>query len=352
MSTSISILSDGNNYEIIGPKQHEDYRELNIGVDDISVKIESQSIIATFKIKIPNVVIANNSKIYNDRVQRLFDLRNTWKLTLDYYQKAVYFTNMRVFESTIEYETGIKGVEIHVTLHGAVYSALNYIRLNTLEFDKFKGTETLADIVEIILQKSKERIIKHQNLIDTTSDIDIAIDHRKREILHLTNDDSDENEQEIKKLQIEVLELKTLKKDEDALENFQIESIPTFDQMKIIIISEDIEYAAHRVGNGPWKDPRVSSAELSYESTWLKPLKYTGEIKKLTNKDAGDRTTVFAFLEILLREEGFQIIQLPTFGNIKYSPIMIVPLGAISGGRLLNLLSLTDTFQKESIILQ
>jgi len=323
--TEVTFNAFDGDFVLIG-NQSQVYKDMEVGISNLSIKVASQSIIASFKLTIPNIIIGNNSKIYEANVKRLFDLRNNWEINIDGH---VRFKNMRTFESTLEYSVSSKGVEIDFTLHGALYSALNHIRIGNLTFKTPEPDEkiTLEWAVTELMRASKERIrfyVENSNAAIDAKAVTprLLSDEEIYEQINSPNirtKDSQEYKDMMAtpKSQRRVTEdYRPIRDDENPLLNFKESAIPDLADMDVIVIAKN-----------------ESSAKTEYSAVWETELDQTGEIRNITNEGEREaKTSAAALLEAILRDEGLQLIQLPYIEMGGPSNILIIPLTAIAGG--------------------
>ncbi len=307
-------------HNIIGNRD-DIYKRLQVGVEDVSLKVTSQSVVASFTLKLPNVTIGNMSD-YETELKKIFDLRNTWSIELDY-EQVVEFKNMKAFEINLDYSSSIKGVEISITLLGSLMSGLNYIRMGNICGELNLENNTLEEIVKNILNVSRNRV---QAMSEGDYD-EIKVENDEKNEIRTSGPWAPSPGPGITLLKPNRLtdfDRNILDPDARSLQYFDHSSIPTFSDIDVVLSIE---------GSAPNNNKtEVEQYEAQYSRIWRNPLP-ADMIKEFRNSKPEDTTTVFAFLKEFLMSQGLLLIQIPHVKNTsQVNTFMIIPITAVPTG--------------------
>ena len=309
---------------IIGDKTPTKFENFGGGVGDLTAKVTSLNIICTFKLQLPAQTL-NKKEIVDSTIKELFNMGNTWKIEMGRGKDKVFFKNLRLFECDIDYSPNIRGIEINITLHGSLYSILNNVKLASLgikEADLKSNIETqnpeftLTELLTVVLQKTKKYIEKKIRLGNIpTNDIGT---YTVPENMNISVDGLGVSDSNITTTgNIIIPKTKQYIKEEDPLSLIDIDSMTLFNDLKIIIISENDNH------------------KKAYEEIWEIPIKRTKAINKCFNAKQDDRTSVHKYLTEILRLQLYQLINVPQISTEKNNiELLLIPIGALAGGNL------------------
>jgi len=316
------------------------------GIKDFTVKVEGQNIIVSTVFVVPfQTLNLSQDPDLNNEIENLFNLNNTWGAQLGRGEKNdfCWIPNLRVGESQIEYSTSIRGIEISLTLHGALFSLLNYIKLSNLKkydiqygrnsfsednlIDPSLGFITLRNVVTAILNSCKRYIAlssaERLAINDPTFVPPPIIETPDLPFFQNENVPLPPGVElppappiNSENLPADQLEKLRVYEEEDAILGATPDLIPSFSDLRKIIVAKTPE----------------EGLEV-YNKSWNGKLIKTNNLKKLYEElSANDRTSVQAYLSALLNEKALQMVPAPQI-SVKRSglSILVIPIGAIQG---------------------